>query len=86
MAKNKKTENVLTGRAKVKNYLNRWDDFRERREVIIDRYIYYRKRQECAYYNTKIALCLKGLKTFMKFFREEAIKVKARDKIKFIMT
>ena len=44
MALNKKTENVLTAQNKVKNYLNRWDDFRERREVIIDRYIYLRKR------------------------------------------
>ena len=86
MALNKKTDNVLTGRNKVKSYINRWDDFRERREVIIDRYIYLRKRQECAYYNTKLAMCLSGLKGFMKFFKEEALRIRAREKIKIVLT
>ena len=26
------------------NYIDKWDDFKKRREAVIDKYIYYRKK------------------------------------------
>jgi|TARA_B110000285_G_C15002739_1_gene552266 hypothetical protein len=69
----------------ARKYLNRWDDFRQRREVILNRYIYYRKLQESAKINVVLATCLNGLRTFSKFYVEEAIRIRARDRIEYML-
>jgi hypothetical protein len=81
MAQTKNDQIAKDGRQKVQNFMNRWDAFRDQREVLIDRYIHLRKRQECAYYNLKLAICINSLKKFVKFYREEALRVKARNEI-----
>ena len=41
---NQSTKNEIEQRHKREKFQNRWDDFRQRKEDMIDKYIYYRKR------------------------------------------
>lgn len=41
---NQSTKNEMEQRNKRAKFQNRWDDFRQRKEDLIDKYIYYRKR------------------------------------------
>jgi len=52
----------------------------------MDYYIYLRRRQESATINIKLATCILGLKRFREYFEQEAIRIRARDRITFILT
>ena len=68
------------------NYLGKWDDFRKRRDIAVGNYLTARKRQESTKINLVLCKCLVGLKTFRAYFRQEAVRIRARDRIKFILT
>lgn len=69
----------------ARRYLGKWDDFRQRREVILNRYVYQRRLQESAKINIILATCLNGLRKFSKFYVEESIRIRARDRIKYTL-
>ena len=70
MAIAKKTEHEYNKINKVQNYLGRWDNFKQRRLELIDKYIYLRKRQLTAYSAIKLVTCIIGLKNFLKSYRK----------------
>lgn len=63
--------------------MTRWDDFRQRREIILNRYVYQRRLYASAKYNIILATCLNGLRRFSKYYVEESIRIRARDRIKY---
>lgn len=84
-AKGKKEITEIDAIHNARRYLNRWDDFRQRREVILNRYVYQRKIQESAKINIILSTCLNGLRKFSKFYEEESIRIRARDQIKYCL-
>ena len=71
MALDKATEQQYSKRSKVQSYLGRWEDFKERRVRIIDKFVFHRKRQNGALLWTQLTRCICGLKQFRKTFDEK---------------
>jgi len=86
LAQVSKTQNEGEFLESKRAYLKRWDDFRQRRDIFIDKFIMLRRRQESATINLKLCLCITGLKRFRAFFEQESIRIRARDRITFILT
>jgi len=85
MALTKATEQEYFVRNKVQNYLGRWDDFKQRRLQLIDKYVFLRKKQEISKLYINLITCIVGLKDFRQTFDKEAARVRARDRLKYVL-